>query len=150
MTQDDYDEFTRTMTKLAAAFGTKTNSDQVDAYFLAMKPFSLMDMDRACQTAIETSAFFPKAAELREWARVPERFNDDERTYACLRCYDKAVVLTERKDREGRRLGTFACPCDCAAGVSLRASWEKPDAKGHVVADEAKRNTEKLRKAGAL
>jgi len=151
MTDADLKEFGRVMTKLAAVYGTKAQPDMIDGYFLALKGFSLSTVERACQAAVDECQFMPKPVELRSFAQEPERFPDEgERTFACLKCYDKGVAVTERQDRAGRRIGTFAAPCSCAAGHRTREAWEKPDSRGHSYADAAKANTEKLRKMGAL
>lgn len=150
MTDADVKGFHRVLTKLAAVYGTKVEPDMVDGYFQALKHFSLEVVERACQSAVDDCQFFPKPVELRGYAHEPERFDDDEPTYKCLRCHDKAVIVTDRVDAKGRALGTFAAPCSCAAGDRLRASWEVKPSHGPSMADEAKRNTEKLRKVGAL
>ena len=107
-------------------------------------------MRLAFKAATADCQFFPKPMELREMAVQPERAPAyDERTYACLKCYDRAVIMTERY-ANGWSVGRFGAPCDCPAGEAKRASWQKTDSKGHNFADSAMDNTEKLRKMGAL
>jgi hypothetical protein len=151
MTETDQPQFERIMTKLAAVYGAKANPDMIDGYFLALKGFPIATVERACQAAVDECQFMPKPVELRSFASEPDRFPDeDERTFACLRCYDRGVILTDRNDRTGRPLGPFAAPCSCSMGEAKRAAWEKPDSKGHSLAETARSNTAKLRKAGAL
>jgi len=150
MTESDQVEFKRILTKLAAVYGAQTNPDMIEGYFVAMKHFSLEAVERACQVAVDECQFFPKPVELRSYASEPDTFNLEERTYACLKCHDSAVIVTERFDKKGRGVGTYAAPCSCAAGEAKRQSWEKPDSHGHTFADSTKANTAKLRRSGAL
>jgi len=152
MTESDKPQFARMLAKLATVYQRHVDEDLVDTYFLAMKPFSIPAIQRACQSAVEDYQWFPKPVDLRGLAHEPERYDvlDDARnTVRCLKCHDKAVVLSERIDEKGRNLGTFAAPCSCEAGQRRRASWEKPNSVGHVFAESAKDNTVSLRKLGA-
>ena len=151
MNDSDVPEFKRILTKLAAVYQRTVDTDLIDSYFLALKTFSIPSIRRACQSAVDECQFFPKPVELRSYAQEPERFYDEgERTFACLKCYDRGVIVTDRYGSDGRAIGTYAAPCACQAGEAKRAAWEKPDAHGHAFADVAKANTVKLRKLGAL
>jgi len=145
----DRKEFTRLVTKLAAVFAKSIDGDLVDSYFEALKPLSLQAVERACRTATADAAFFPKPVELRSMAAAPERPRpreiDGEEVFEHPACRDSGIVLTERFRDDGQSLGTFASPCICPTGESVRRSWQVPNSQGSVMAETAKENTRKLR-----
>ena len=117
MLEAERPEFVVFLTRLAHVHNRDLPGDVVDSYFDALKSVPISALRLAFKAAMADCQFFPKPGELREMAAMPERVESyDERTYACLKCYDRAVVITERYDRKGRSLGRFGSPCDCAAG----------------------------------
>lgn len=154
MTDVDRPEFLRVMNRLAGIFQRTLDAELVEEYFLALKPFTLNVVIRACREAASECQFFPKPVELRGFTQEPEYYAprevNGELTFLCPICQDRAVVLTSRLSTRGVHLGTFATPCTCAAGEAKRTAWVKANSKGQSFADSARHNTAHLRRNGAL
>lgn len=151
MTNEDAKEFERLFTLLASIYGANVNPDIVEAYFDALKGFSLGAVGLVFNAARNECEFMPKPVWLRDrLSGAQDSRTPDWVTFKCLRCRDLAVILTDRYAKDGTPLGTFACPCICVAGEAVRAAWRTPNEKGHVIAEDAKRNTAMLVERGAI
>lgn len=147
MEDTDRKQFNALFARCAGVFNRPVDDAVADAYFVALKPYTIQSLSIAFNRAIESSDWFPKPVEVVQLLpkKLESKTVDGEKLYGCTTCHDTEIVITERFAKDGHSLGMFGRPCDCIGGQHLRASWEKGE--GRTFADTARINSSKVREA---
>lgn len=147
MEDTDRTQFNKLFMRMAGVFNRPVDDELADAYFTALKPYTIQSISIAFNKAIESAEWFPKPVEVVDLLpkRQEPKSLDSQRLYSCTTCFDTEIVVRERFAKDGTSLGMFGSPCDCIGGQHLRASWQKGE--GRTFADSARINTAKVREA---
>lgn len=110
MQQNDFQRFRAVLNGMAKLYDKELDSVLLDAYWMALRPWSLGDFEAAAATLMETSRFMPRPVDFKSirdagintasemWPQV---------LTACVQWRDSLLSIDDRTDRAVAALGGY-------------------------------------------